>query len=158
VRHCSTSHHIVRLLSNTQFSVAAPNSIVKTVDAQKQVFGCPNIVSHFMTDVTIQQSNLIQVMSDHSWMFGLKMIGFELYTEIEKIDHHVKVCFITAFVVYYGSLKEIFSVNYVFHKKPIEIQKLAERIIKQLNSNNGLKFSIIKILLANWNIDYFLRS
>jgi two-component system, OmpR family, response regulator ChvI len=37
-----------------------------------------------------------------------KMNGFELYREIEKIDHNLKVCFVTAFVVYYESLKEIF--------------------------------------------------
>jgi two-component system, OmpR family, response regulator ChvI len=37
-----------------------------------------------------------------------KMNGFELYREIEKIDHNLKVCFMTAFVVYYESLKETF--------------------------------------------------
>jgi len=37
-----------------------------------------------------------------------KMNGFELYREIEKIDDSTKVCYITAFVVYYESLKEIF--------------------------------------------------
>jgi two-component system, OmpR family, response regulator ChvI len=37
-----------------------------------------------------------------------KMNGFELYREIDKIDHNMKACFMTAFVVYYESLKEIF--------------------------------------------------
>ena len=37
-----------------------------------------------------------------------KMNGFELYQEIEKIDKKAKVCFITAFEVYYKSLRELF--------------------------------------------------
>jgi two-component system, OmpR family, response regulator ChvI len=37
-----------------------------------------------------------------------KMNGFELYQEIEKIDNKAKVCFITAFEVYYESLREVF--------------------------------------------------
>jgi two-component system, OmpR family, response regulator ChvI len=37
-----------------------------------------------------------------------KMNGFELYREIDKIDHNLKLCFMTAFVVYYESLREIF--------------------------------------------------
>jgi two-component SAPR family response regulator len=36
------------------------------------------------------------------------MNAFELFREIEKIDNKVKVCFITAFTVYYESLREIF--------------------------------------------------
>ena len=68
-----------------------------------------------------------------------KMNGFELYREIEKIDHNLKVCFITAFVVYYESLREIFPKAKVscFIKKPIEIDKLVERILKELNRNNN---------------------
>ncbi|MGC1932438.1 MAG: response regulator [Candidatus Nitrosopolaris sp.] len=64
-----------------------------------------------------------------------KMNGFELYREIEKIDDHVKVSFITAFVVYYESLREIFPMakESCFIKKPIEIDKLVDRIIKELN-------------------------
>jgi DNA-binding response OmpR family regulator len=64
-----------------------------------------------------------------------KMNGFELYREIEKIDHNLKVCFMTAFVVYYESLKEIFPTAKVdcFIKKPIEINILVDRINKELN-------------------------
>lgn len=60
-----------------------------------------------------------------------RMNGFELQREIEKIDKHVKVGFITGFSVYYESLKEIFSVEdrvLFFIKKPIEIDKLVQRI------------------------------
>ena len=63
------------------------------------------------------------------------MHGFELYREIRKIDDHVKVSFITAFVVYYESLREIFPMakEHCFIKKPIEIDKLVDRTIKELN-------------------------
>jgi two-component system, OmpR family, response regulator ChvI len=66
-----------------------------------------------------------------------KMNGFELYKEIEKIDHNLRVCFITAFVVYYESLREIFPMANVscFIKKPTEIDKLVERIANELNRN-----------------------
>ena len=65
--------------------------------------------------------------------------GFELYREIEKIDDNLKVCYITAFVVYYESLKEIFPTAKVccFIKKPIEIDKLVDKIIKELNGSNN---------------------
>jgi DNA-binding response OmpR family regulator len=63
-----------------------------------------------------------------------KMNGFELYREIEKIDSKVKVCFITAFVVYYESLREIFPMTNIscFIKKPIEIYILADRLMAEL--------------------------
>jgi DNA-binding response OmpR family regulator len=63
-----------------------------------------------------------------------KMNGFELYREIEKIDSKVKVCFMTAFVVYYESLREIFPMAKVscFIKKPIEISILADRLKAEL--------------------------
>jgi DNA-binding NtrC family response regulator len=63
------------------------------------------------------------------------MNGFELYREIEKIDNNLKVCFITAFVVYYESLGENFPKGEVpcFIKKPIEIDKLVDRLDKELN-------------------------
>jgi len=35
-----------------------------------------------------------------------KMNGFELYTEIEKIDNQVKVCFITAGEMYYNEVRK----------------------------------------------------
>jgi two-component system, OmpR family, response regulator ChvI len=71
-----------------------------------------------------------------------KMNGFELFREIEKIDNNVKVCFITAFVVYYESLKEIFPAAKVccFIKKPIEIQELVDKIMRELSENNEDSF------------------
>jgi DNA-binding response OmpR family regulator len=35
-----------------------------------------------------------------------KMNGFELYTEIQKIDNQVKVCFITAGEIYYNEVRK----------------------------------------------------
>ena len=67
-----------------------------------------------------------------------KMNGFELSREIEKIDDIPKVCYITSFVVYYESLKEIFPAAKVccFIKKPIEIDRLANKITMELNGSN----------------------
>src|SRR5919199_2109199 len=63
-----------------------------------------------------------------------KMNGFELYQEIEKIDNKAKVCFITAFEVYYKSLRELFPTVKVdcFIKKPIANDDLIERITTEL--------------------------
>jgi two-component SAPR family response regulator len=60
-----------------------------------------------------------------------RMNGFELYREIQKIDYKVKVCFITAFVTYYESLREIFDMRNIhcIIKKPIETSNLIERIM-----------------------------
>ena len=64
-----------------------------------------------------------------------KMNGFELYQEMEKIDNKVKVCFITAFEVYYEALREVFPNVEIgcFIRKPIEIDELVKRINKELN-------------------------
>ena len=63
-----------------------------------------------------------------------KMNGFELYKEMEKIDNKAKVCFITAFEVYYKSLRELFPTVKVdcFIKKPITADDLVERIMMEL--------------------------
>jgi CheY-like chemotaxis protein len=77
------------------------------------------------------------------------MNGFELYREIRKIDDEVKVCFVTAFEVYYEALKNKFhgSLNSsppqqngqeedvkCFIQKPIDIDELVKRIREELNS------------------------
>jgi DNA-binding response OmpR family regulator len=63
-----------------------------------------------------------------------KMNGFELYQQIEKIDNKAKVCFITAFEVYYKSLRELFPTMEVdcYIKKPITTDDLVERIKTEL--------------------------
>ena len=66
-----------------------------------------------------------------------KMNGFELYQEIAKVDNRAKVCFITAFEVYYKSLRELFPTANVdcFIKKPITTDELVERIRTELGAS-----------------------
>jgi CheY-like chemotaxis protein len=82
-----------------------------------------------------------------------KMDGFELYQELQKrIDaaagessvtggergkngKKTKVCFMTAFEVYFDALKELFPDSYpsmCFIKKPASAQDLIKRICKEL--------------------------
>ena len=60
--------------------------------------------------------------------------GFELYEELNKIDDKPKVCFITAYDLYYDALKKDFPELDVgcFIKKPISIEDLAIKIRKEL--------------------------
>jgi len=73
------------------------------------------------------------------------MNGFELYTEIRKVDKKVKVCFITAFEIYYEELRKKFQSFYessaydkedikLFIQKPIEIDELVRQIREELAS------------------------
>jgi DNA-binding response OmpR family regulator len=65
-----------------------------------------------------------------------KMDGFELYQKLQEIDGKVKVCFMTAFEVYYDALKELFPESYsdvCFVKKPFSVNEFAERIRKEMS-------------------------
>jgi DNA-binding response OmpR family regulator len=68
-----------------------------------------------------------------------KMNGFELYREIEKMDNKAKVCFITAFEVYYKSLRELFPTTKVdcYIKKPITTDELVQRIKSELVASSS---------------------
>ena len=63
------------------------------------------------------------------------MNGLELSVRIRKLDKTVKVCFITAFPVYYETLlEENPDLDFAcFIKKPISIDILAKRIRAELN-------------------------
>jgi CheY-like chemotaxis protein len=81
-----------------------------------------------------------------------KMDGFELYQELQKMidaeyeggkmgvdqgrnGKKTKICFMTAFEVYFEALKELFPDSYpsmCFIKKPASAQDLIERINKEL--------------------------
>jgi two-component system, OmpR family, response regulator ChvI len=65
-----------------------------------------------------------------------KMNGFELYEKIKcsKTDQKPKVCFITAFEVYYQSLKELFPKDDVdcFLSKPISLDELVKTVKSEL--------------------------
>jgi DNA-binding response OmpR family regulator len=64
------------------------------------------------------------------------MDGFKLYEELRLIDGKVKVCFMTAFEVYYDALKELFPGSYLdicFVRKPLPIDEFADKISKEIN-------------------------
>lgn len=64
-----------------------------------------------------------------------KMDGLELYQKLLSIDSKTKICFMTAFEVYYDALKELFPDTYTsicFVKKPFGIQDFVKRISKEM--------------------------
>lgn len=64
------------------------------------------------------------------------MSGFELYEKMHRIDSACKVCFVTAFEIYYRSLKEFFPNLDVtcFIRKPVSKAELLNHIAAELNS------------------------
>jgi DNA-binding response OmpR family regulator len=56
--------------------------------------------------------------------------GFDLYRELKKIDSDVRVCFLTAFEIYYEEFKKLFPTIdvKVFIRKPISISNLVSQI------------------------------
>ena len=62
------------------------------------------------------------------------MNGFELYREIRKIDSKVRVCFITAFEMYFDEFKRVFPKIHVscFIHKPVTISQLAKAVREEL--------------------------
>ena len=65
-----------------------------------------------------------------------KLNGFELYREIKKKNDDAKVCFFTAFEVYYNEFKKVFPSLDVkcFIRKPITIGDLVAHINTELNN------------------------
>jgi DNA-binding response OmpR family regulator len=59
-----------------------------------------------------------------------KINGFDLYRELKKRDGKVKVCFLTAFEIYYEEFSKIFPDIDVraFVRKPVRIANLVEQI------------------------------
>jgi DNA-binding response OmpR family regulator len=66
-----------------------------------------------------------------------KISGFELYRSLRKIDSKPKVCFITAFDVYYDEFKKVFPSLEVkcFLRKPISMSDLAEQVKLEFKSS-----------------------
>jgi two-component SAPR family response regulator len=62
------------------------------------------------------------------------MNGFELYREIRKLDPQVRVCFITAFEIYFDEFKRVFPKINVscFIRKPVTIAQLARAVRDEL--------------------------
>lgn len=63
-----------------------------------------------------------------------KMNGFQLYRELRKIDDKAKICFITAFEIYYDEFRRVFPKVRVncFVRKPVGIQELSKIIREEL--------------------------
>ena len=85
-----------------------------------------------------------------------KMEGFELYQNIHKIDKEVKVCFMTAFEVYYDALKELFPDSYsslCFIRKPFAIEEFAENRQRDSTGKNerNMRLNNPKSLFTNEN-------
>jgi two-component system, OmpR family, response regulator ChvI len=62
--------------------------------------------------------------------------GFELYSKIRDVDEKIRVCFITAFEVYYDEFRRVFPKLNVrcFANKPISIDRLAEIIREEISA------------------------
>ena len=56
-----------------------------------------------------------------------KMNGFELFCKIRKIDKNVRIFFLTAGNIYYGTYADIFDQNQVI-SKPIENSELIRKV------------------------------
>ncbi|HJW19637.1 MAG TPA: response regulator [Candidatus Nitrosotalea sp.] len=64
-----------------------------------------------------------------------EMNGFELYREIRKKQESVKVCFLSAFEMYYDEFRKIFPTLDVqcFIRKPTTTENLVSHIKSELN-------------------------
>ena len=59
-----------------------------------------------------------------------RMNGFELYEKIKKIDNNAKVCFISAYRMYFEALREMYPDYEVdcFMNKPFENEDLLRKV------------------------------
>jgi two-component SAPR family response regulator len=70
-----------------------------------------------------------------------KMNGFEFYNKLHQIDEKAKICFITAYELYYDEFKRVFPKIKVecFIRKPVSINNLARVIKDELQQQRGAK-------------------
>jgi DNA-binding response OmpR family regulator len=70
-----------------------------------------------------------------------KMNGFELYNKLCQIDEKAKICFITAYEIYYDEFKRMFPKVKVecFIRKPVSINNLARLIKDELQQKDDNK-------------------
>jgi DNA-binding response OmpR family regulator len=63
-----------------------------------------------------------------------KMNGFQLYKKLREIDDKTKICFITAFEIYYDEFRRVFPKVRVncFVRKPVRLEELAKTIMEEL--------------------------
>ena len=64
-----------------------------------------------------------------------RMNGFELYEKIKKIDNNAKVCFITAYRMYFEALREMYPSSEVdcFMNKPFENEDLLRKVASAIS-------------------------
>ena len=65
-----------------------------------------------------------------------KLNGFDLYRELRKKDSGVKVCFLTAFEIYYEEFRKMFPTVDVraFIRKPVSISSLVSQVNSTIES------------------------
>jgi len=65
-----------------------------------------------------------------------KINGFDLYRELKKRDGSVKVCFLTAFEIYYEEFRKMFPTVDVkaFIRKPVSISSLVSQVNSTIES------------------------
>jgi two-component system, OmpR family, response regulator ChvI len=65
-----------------------------------------------------------------------KLNGFDLYRELRKKDSGVKVCFLTAFEIYYEEFRKMFPNVDVraFIRKPVSISSLVSQVNATIES------------------------
>jgi len=65
-----------------------------------------------------------------------KLNGFDLYRELKKRDEGVKVCFLTAFEIYYDEFRKMFPTVDVraFIRKPVSIANLVTQVNATIES------------------------
>jgi DNA-binding response OmpR family regulator len=65
-----------------------------------------------------------------------KLNGFDLYRELKKRDESVKVCFLTAFEIYYEEFRKMFPTVDVraFIRKPVSISNLVTQVNATIES------------------------
>jgi two-component system, OmpR family, response regulator ChvI len=70
-----------------------------------------------------------------------KMNGFELYNKLRQIDEKARICFITAYELYFDEFKRIFPKIKVgcFIRKPVSIGNLARVIKEELQQEDSSK-------------------
>jgi DNA-binding response OmpR family regulator len=66
-----------------------------------------------------------------------RLNGFELYRELKKKDHKIKVAFITAFEMYASEFRKVMPEIDVecFIRKPIQISDLVARVREELSED-----------------------
>lgn len=127
------------LEEEARFKVDAFNDPLEALSKLKEIYSYSPIISSTATKKKPYDLMLLDIRMP-------KMNGFELYREIKKIvkksqkeeEEDIKICFITAYDVYYEHLKQEFpkignDVVGCYIKKPMKASDLIRRIKQELS-------------------------